>query len=124
MLPLLVAALVAVTACSGGRDDSARTRRPITPDALDLAQATSTTVATVATTIGPVPGRDVPLPSNVPMTPLQPGQKPPQFVLFSFDGAGNTESWQTFMAGAAAVNARFTGFLTGIYLLTDEARRA
>jgi len=121
---LLVAALVAVTACSGGRDDRARARRPMPPHALDVTVATSTTVATVPTTIGPVPGRDVPLPSNVPMTPLQPGQRPPQFVLFSFDGAGDHEAWQEFTAGAATVNARFTGFLTGTYLLTDAARGA
>lgn len=39
------------------------------------------------------PGRPA---SNVPMTKLKPGEKPPQFVIFSFDGAGSHTRWQEF----------------------------
>ncbi|MEV6442691.1 polysaccharide deacetylase [Amycolatopsis sp. NPDC051716] len=56
------------------------------------------------------------------MHPLRPGEKPPQFVLFSFDGAGSHEHWSRYLALAKSVNAHFSGFLSGIYLLTDEQR--
>jgi hypothetical protein len=53
------------------------------------------------------------------MTKLAPGQKPPQFVIFSFDGAGNSAKMNEFMDAAAPTNSRFTGFLSGVYLLED-----
>ncbi|MDM7855600.1 polysaccharide deacetylase family protein [Cellulomonas alba] len=62
--------------------------------------------------------------SNVDVRPLRPGETPPQFVLFSFDGAGWHERWQEFLAAADRVDARFTGFLSGTYLLTDAHRDA
>lgn len=54
---------------------------------------------------------------------LNPGEKPPQFVLFSFDGAGSHEHWQRILEVSRKANARFTAFLSGVYLLTDEQRR-
>lgn len=62
--------------------------------------------------------------ANFEMKKLAPGEKPPQFVLFSFDGAGSHEKWQTFLATAKQVNAQFTGFLTGIYLIDNDHRTA
>jgi hypothetical protein len=59
-------------------------------------------------------------PTNVPMTKLKPGEKPPQFVLFSFDGYGNSAKIHRFLDAAKASNARFTGFLSGVYLLEDS----
>src|SRR5213596_1119048 len=53
------------------------------------------------------------------MRKLAPGEQPPQFVLFSFDGAGSHEHWQRLLPVAAASGARFTGFLSGIYLLPN-----
>ncbi|MEJ7650543.1 MAG: polysaccharide deacetylase [Nakamurella sp.] len=53
------------------------------------------------------------------MRKLAPGEKAPQFVIFSFDGAGSHEKWQEFMAAAEPTNSRFVGFLTGIYLLAS-----
>ncbi len=58
-------------------------------------------------------------PTNIPMTKLAPGEKPPQFVIFSFDGAGNSVKMNQFMDAAAPTNSRFTGFLSGVYLLED-----
>ncbi|SDB95794.1 hypothetical protein SAMN05216410_1149 [Sanguibacter gelidistatuariae] len=69
----------------------------------------------------PAPARAA---TNVPMTKLAPGEMPPQFVIFSFDGVGWHERWTEFSEAAAQVDARFTGFLTGIYLLTDDQRGA
>jgi hypothetical protein len=60
--------------------------------------------------------------SNVPMERLAPGEEPPQFVLFSFDGGGWHERWQSFIAAAEPHDARLTVFLTGIYLLSDDNR--
>jgi hypothetical protein len=51
---------------------------------------------------------------------LAPGEHPPQFVLFSFDGVGSHEHWQRVLATAKPVNAHVTGFLSGTYLLPRE----
>jgi hypothetical protein len=56
------------------------------------------------------------------MRRLGPGEKPPQFVLFSFDGAGSHAHWQRVLPLARKVNAHVTGFLSGIYLLPDRLR--
>jgi hypothetical protein len=53
---------------------------------------------------------------------LNPGERPPQFVLFSFDGAGAHDHWQKMLELSQRSNARFTAFLSGIYLLSDEQR--
>jgi hypothetical protein len=53
---------------------------------------------------------------------LKPGEKPPQFVLFSFDGAGSHEHWKRILPIAQRTGARFTAFLSGIYLLPDSRR--
>src|SRR6478736_3827473 len=63
-------------------------------------------------------------PTNVPMTKLAPGDNPPQFIIFSFDGAGSHQRWNEFMAAADETNSRFTGFLSGIYLLGNAAKSA
>ena len=56
------------------------------------------------------------------MRRLAPGERPPQFVLFSFDGAGSHEHWQRVREIAARNDARVTGFLSGLYLLSDEQK--
>lgn len=55
---------------------------------------------------------------------LGPGQKPPQFVVLSFDGVGWYQKWQYWQHIAKQVPLRFTGFLTGLYLLDAEHRNA
>lgn len=56
------------------------------------------------------------------MRPLAPGESPPQFVIFSFDGAGSHRHWERVMELAGRSEARFTGFLSGTYLLEDAHR--
>lgn len=57
------------------------------------------------------------------MRRLNPGEKPPQFVLFSFDGAGSHEHWQNMLRISQDTGgAKFTAFLSGIYLLTDDQK--
>jgi hypothetical protein len=54
---------------------------------------------------------------------LNPGEKPPQFVLFSFDGAGSHEHWQKMLdISRKTGDAKFSAFLSGIYLLTDDQK--
>ena len=57
------------------------------------------------------------------MRPLAPGERPPLFVLFSFDGAGSHRHWQRVLALASASEARITAFLSGVYLVPDAERR-
>ncbi|MFD5427064.1 hypothetical protein [Streptomyces sp. NPDC127084] len=56
--------------------------------------------------------------------PLQPGQAPPQFVVFSWDGAGEVGNglFPRFLELAKNHDAAMTFFLSGIYLL-PEARK-
>jgi hypothetical protein len=57
-------------------------------------------------------------------TKLKPGEKPPQFIVVSFDGAGSHEKWQFWRGVAKQANMRFTGFLSGVYLVGEEHRTA
>lgn len=72
-----------------------------------------------ATSTGPTP--TVPAPAATPkwMRKVQPGEKPPQFVLFSFDGAASKAHWDRVMPLARRVNAHVTGLLSGVYLIPD-----
>ncbi|MGW3014822.1 hypothetical protein [Streptomyces longwoodensis] len=51
--------------------------------------------------------------------PLKPGEKPPQFVVFSWDGAlqGDDQLFSHYREMAEEYDAHMTFFLTGIYLL-------
>ncbi|MGA5560338.1 hypothetical protein ACPCUV_04025 [Streptomyces platensis] len=56
---------------------------------------------------------------------LEPGQKPPQFVVFSWDGAGDVDNglFPRFRKIAKDHNASMTFFLSGLYLLPESKRR-
>ncbi|MEU6303137.1 polysaccharide deacetylase family protein [Streptomyces chartreusis] len=55
---------------------------------------------------------------------LKPGQKPPQFVVFSWDGAGEDGQrlFSHFRKVSRANNATMTYFLSGVYMLPDHKR--
>ncbi|CAK7288252.1 MULTISPECIES: polysaccharide deacetylase family protein [Streptomyces] len=55
---------------------------------------------------------------------LKPGQKPPQFVVFSWDGAGEDSQklFSHFRKVAKENNANMTFFLSGVYLLPKDKR--
>ncbi|MFF2134435.1 hypothetical protein [Streptomyces sp. NPDC058193] len=55
---------------------------------------------------------------------LQPGRKPPQFVVFSWDGAGEDSQklFSHFRNVAKKYDARMTYFLSGVYLLPEEKK--
>ncbi|GAA1854069.1 hypothetical protein GCM10009836_37680 [Pseudonocardia ailaonensis] len=73
----------------------------------------------------PVPAPTTTTPPPPPAPPswlhtLGPGESPPQFVLFSFDGAGSDAHWQRILPLARRSNAHVTAFLTGLYLVPDR----
>ncbi|RJQ71608.1 polysaccharide deacetylase [Pseudonocardiaceae bacterium YIM PH 21723] len=81
----------------------------------------------------PVPTTSSSAPTSAPRPPdgekpwmrkLEPGEQPPQFVMFSFDGAASHPHWQRFREIARRSGAHVTGLLSGIYLLPDgEGKR-
>ncbi|MFE7575239.1 hypothetical protein ACFU5Z_10915 [Streptomyces sp. NPDC057521] len=56
--------------------------------------------------------------------PLEPGQKPPQFVIFSWDGAGEVGNglFPRFLELAREHEASMTFFLSGLYLLPESKK--
>ncbi|MFE0375827.1 hypothetical protein ACFW1M_09585 [Streptomyces inhibens] len=64
---------------------------------------------------------------NQPPKPekLEPGQKPPQFVVFSWDGAGEVGNglFPRFRKLARDHNVSMTFFLSGLYLLPESKKR-
>ncbi|WP_030791799.1 hypothetical protein [Streptomyces sp. NRRL S-920] len=57
--------------------------------------------------------------------PLEPGETPPQFVVFSWDGAGEVGNglFPRFLKLAEDHNAHMTFFLSGLYLLPESKKR-
>ncbi|MEU5580456.1 hypothetical protein ABZ791_14380 [Streptomyces huasconensis] len=57
--------------------------------------------------------------------PLEPGETPPQFVIFSWDGAGEVGNglFPRFLKLAEDHNAHMTFFLSGLYLLPESKKR-
>ncbi|MQS16249.1 hypothetical protein F7Q99_29525 [Streptomyces kaniharaensis] len=65
-----------------------------------------------------------PEPKQLVPQKLKPGEKPPQFVVFSWDGAleGDERLFSHFLQVAEQSNAQMTFFLAGIYLLPKSKR--
>jgi len=86
--------------------------------------ATSGGKATVGTAGSPTP-TTLPIgaqPDGFVPTKLKPGQKPPQFIVMSFDGVGWHEKWQYWKSIQDRVPFHFTGFLSGTYMLTTATK--
>ncbi|MCX3063083.1 polysaccharide deacetylase family protein [Streptomyces beihaiensis] len=64
---------------------------------------------------------------NQPAAPrkLEPGEQPPQFVIFSWDGAGEVGNglYPRFLKLAKEHDAHMTFFLSGLYLLPESKKR-
>jgi hypothetical protein len=69
----------------------------------------------------PVAPAPLPDPPTRPTTNPKPG-RPPQFVIASFDGAGDAALWRYWREVGRRTGARFTFFLSGVYLLGEERR--
>lgn len=65
-----------------------------------------------------------PQPGQLKPERLKPGEKPPQFVVFSWDGAleGDDHLFSHFRQVARENKAHMTFFLTGIYLLPESKK--
>ena len=59
---------------------------------------------------------------TVPITRLAPGERPPQFVVVSFDGACKPSLFRHYLALGKATGARFTFFLSGLCLVPEAKR--
>ncbi len=76
--------------------------------------AVLTPVSSGAATTVPAP---LPVPKPLPGNGLYDGARPPQFVLVSFDGASDQVLMDRWTKAAAAAPAKFTFFLSMVYLL-------
>jgi hypothetical protein len=81
--------------------------------------APTTTVAPVSTTLAKAP----PVANGLkpyPPTGVYEGGRPPQFVLVSFDGAADQKLLDRWTKAADSSQARFTYFLSMVYLLSND----
>ncbi|GAA3035446.1 hypothetical protein GCM10020229_53550 [Kitasatospora albolonga] len=119
------AALGAVAACgSSGGSSSGGTggSGSASPDG-GSSSGTSAKPTVKGTPIGDGSNVDTGAQPNQPKPEkLKPGEQPPQFVVFSWDGAGGTEDGQfpRFLKLAEQYKATMTFFLSGIYALPKE----
>ncbi|MEE1827510.1 hypothetical protein PUR61_35785 [Streptomyces sp. BE20] len=123
------AALGAVTACSGSGSGSGSTSGPTSGSAPAPTGSSGsngptsgapTTNGPKGTPIGDGSTSDTgPQPNQPKAEKLKPGERPPQFVVLSWDGAGATEDGQfpRFLKLAEEHKASMTFFLSGIYTL-------
>ncbi|MEO5833305.1 MAG: polysaccharide deacetylase [Nakamurella sp.] len=127
-----VVAAVILTIATGvliSQSSSATVAGGPTPDPNPAAQNAESVneAAAAALPDGAVPQADItadrwitPKAPNLSMDPIPKGTRVPQFIIFSFDGAGSHSKMNEFLAAAAPTDSRITGFLSGTYLLTDD----
>lgn len=89
----------------------------------DSASASASTSATggVEGDGGGVSAVNQPQP-DFPVKKLLPGEKPPQFVVVSFDGSCNSDIFRRFMDTADATGAKYTMFISGLCLLPEASK--
>ncbi|MDH6577091.1 hypothetical protein [Kitasatospora sp. MAP5-34] len=112
------AALGAVTAC-GSQGSGSGSSKPAS-DSGSSGGAASPTDSVKGKPIGDGSTSDTGAQPNQPKPEkLKPGERPPQFVVFSWDGAGGTNDGQfpRFLKLAEQYKATMTFFLSGIYTL-------
>lgn len=51
---------------------------------------------------------------------LAPGERPPQFIVVSFDGGGDLDHWKFYRSVQDKTGAHMTFFLSGVYLLPKD----
>ncbi len=84
--------------------------------------AKTTGTAMPTTSPGNGPGAGPTQPDGFVPRKLKAGEKPPQFVVVSFDGVGWHEKWQYWFGIMQKVPFHFTGFLSGTYMLSDQTK--
>ncbi|MFC8274816.1 hypothetical protein ACFUJR_20235 [Streptomyces sp. NPDC057271] len=120
------AAAIGIAGCSG--NGSGRSRNSGAGKGGDASgtQGTPTPTKEEAQLIGDGSTSDTGKQPNQPdaPVPLEPGQTPPQFVIFSWDGAGEVGNglFPRFLELARNHDAAMTFFLSGIYLLPESKK--
>ncbi len=98
---------------------SSTTVRPGTSTKPTRPTTSSASSGTPTTSSSAAPGTE---PDGFVPTKLKPGEKPPQFVIVSFDGVGWHEKWQYWFGIMKKVPFHFTGFLSGTYMLSSATK--
>src|SRR5439155_18309530 len=101
-----------------GRRVSGRTRR------LAIVVSGALALAWLLALAGFSPGDRQPAAAQPPhvhdrMPPQVEPARPPQFVVVSFDGSGGDRLWPHWRSVARRAHARFTFFVSGVYLLDE-----
>jgi hypothetical protein len=144
-LAIAVAALALLSACSSGglpadetvtsfvtagpassaaasSDPAAASTSPSESPVASSAPSSSAAASSAPADPNAAPQDGVALSDGYVPKKLQPGEKPPQFIIVSFDGVGWHELWQHYLDLGKQVPFRFTGFLSGIYMLSTDTR--
>ena len=121
-LAVVVVLAFSITVATSGETDTSAADK--TGSALPSASSSASTASSASSSASSTPSKPKAAGPNFDIKPLKAGEKPPQFIIFSFDGAGSHQKWATFSATAKKANAQFTGFLTGLYLVDDAHKSA
>ncbi|MEU5578734.1 hypothetical protein ABZ791_21825 [Streptomyces huasconensis] len=121
-LTALVACAATLAGCAGGDTGASSEEGAHGPKKAAGAQAPKSPVRLIGDGSTAFTGKQPNLPRP---TRLKPGQKPPQFVVFSWDGAGedSQQLFSHFRKVAKRNDATMTYFLSGVYMLPEEKRR-
>lgn len=122
-------AVVTVTSRVTGTAPGQTSSAPGKSSSSSAGSSSATTTASGSVSPTSVPANDnggVPAggtePDGFKITKLKPGEKAPQFVVFSFDGTGWNEKWQYWFGIMQKVPLHFTGFLSGTYMLSGDTK--
>jgi hypothetical protein len=94
--------------------------------ALLVAGCAAPSARATLTPVAPIPPAAASTASATAAAPAPPPadvSRPPQFVVVSFDGAGDVDLWRYWRAVGRRDNAHFTFFLSGVYLLSRAGAR-
>ncbi|MEU2118852.1 hypothetical protein ABZ567_25120 [Streptomyces sp. NPDC016459] len=120
------AAAMGVAACSGNNADKSGRSGPGKGGDVSADPGTATPTKDTVRLIGDGSTADTGKQPHQPDTPvpLEPGQTPPQFVIFSWDGAGEVGNglFPRFLELAKNHDAAMTFFLSGIYVLPESKK--
>lgn len=124
----LTVTYVALSACAGQRpelrgappgESTAATNASAAPESGSSATTPGATLSEPASEAGTT---TTSVPTTLPPGGLFKGGRPPQFVLFSFDGAADPSLMARWRHTAEGSGARLTFFLSAVYLLSKERR--